>query len=385
MNHKIGRKGAIAVALAGILVLCAFQNGGKISYFASITVSHKPGAIKPIYVDFNDSTFNDTLYQVRSREGYPVSYFRKIKSSVCFDKECRLLDIVLYWNITGRYLGFELPEGEFLSKSEHEPFQPWEYERLHRILADPESPIVTFSFEQLALKPAIKLAGVDAISSPTPPAVAEHVVQGAAYTTYKLWHFIYGPTQQHIRDLTREALSPRLAGEILDSPDDTDKMWILNLFTGEAALSPELSRRVVALIDDRNYSLAERAVNAIHKPELRAPALQLSLLHKFYEADYSLKKLLIDKLREAPALSDQVKKSLAKNLHQQNGEILRRVLEVFKQHQVLDKDTLLQVSALLQHENAFIARKAFDFFQQVEVKDPEINTRISKYKMQQGY
>jgi hypothetical protein len=385
MNHKIGRKGAITVALAGILMLCAFQNGGKISYFQPITVAHKPDTIKPLYVDFKDSTFNDTLYQIRSKEGYPVSYFRKIQASVCFDNKCRLLDIVLYWNITGRYLGFELPEGEFLSKSDHEPFQPEEYKRLHQILADQESPIANFTYEQIALKPAYKLAGVDAISSPTPPAVAEHVVQGAAYTTYKLWHFVYGPTQQQVRALTRKALTPRLMGEILASPDETDKMWALNHINGEIALSPELSRSILALIDDSNYSLAERAVNAINKSDLRAPALQLLLLDKFYAADYSLKKLLIDKIKEAPELSDQVKNSLAKNLHQLNGEILRRVLDAYKRHHVQDKEILRKVSALLQHENSFISRKAFDFFQQVEVKDQEINTRISKYKLKHGY
>lgn len=380
MGKKTGSKGLWVVFLVAGLLCGAFRNGVRISYFQPRTLALKPDTTRPLYVDFKDSTFNDTLFQVRSKEGYPLSYHRKIQASVCFDDKCRLLDIVLYWNITGRYLGFELPEGEFLSKSDHEPFRSEEYQKLHQILADPHSPIANFTYEQLALKPAGTLAGVDAISTPTPPAVAEHVVGGAAYTTYKLWHFIYGPTRQEVMQFTARDLSPALVQQILASPDETDRMWALNHINGRIALTPELRAAVVGLIDDQNYSLAERAVNALHKAELGDPALQLLLLDKFHSTDYSLKKLIIDKLKEAPSLQKQVVINLAKNLEELNGEILSRVLNTFKQHQVRDKAVLLKVAGLLQNENTFISNKAFDFLQQIEVQDQQIKDKISRYK-----
>ncbi|GEO04359.1 hypothetical protein AAE02nite_20230 [Adhaeribacter aerolatus] len=384
MNNKISNKRAFTVILVWFLLLCGFQNKGKIRYFQTQTVSFKPHKIVPIIVDFQDSTFNDTLFQIRSKENYPVSYFRKIQASVCFDDKCRLLDIVLYWNITGRYLGFEMPDGEYLSKTDHDPFQPGEYKKLNQVLADPNSPMGTFTYEQLTLQPPKNSPGVDATTSPIPPLVAEHIVQGAAYTTYKLWHFIYGRTQTEVRNATLKALTPTLMKEILASPDEKDKMWALNHINGYVELTPELQNKVVALIDDKNFSLAERAVNAINKKDLGSKTLQLLLLDKFYSTDYSLKKLIIDKLKQAPELDNQVKANLAKSLNQLNGEILSRVLDVFKQHKNLNKETLLSISELLLNENAFISRKAFDFFQNIAVKDQEINNRISKYKATQG-
>jgi hypothetical protein len=384
MNHLISRRIVYIASLVLISISSAFQNGGTIKYFAPATLSLKPDHIKSFYVDFQDSTLLDTLFQIRSKEGYPISYFRKIKTGVCIDNTCRLLNIVLYWNITGRYLGFELPEGEFLSKTEHEPFQPKEYQRLHEILADPMSPIANFTYNQLVSKPEDKMAGADAITSPTPPAVLEHVVQGAVYTTYRLWHFIYGTTQREILNLTKEVLSPGLILIILNSPDESDKMWALKHIQGYMAQVPELRQRVVGFISDDNYSLAERAINSINSSDLQDVSLQLLLLDKFYLTNYSLRKLIIDKMKETPALAPQVTIHLASNLHTLNGEILSRVLELLKQHNVSDSDSLHKISALLRHENKFISKKAYEYLRNMEVKNNEVRNLMSRYRSEHG-
>jgi hypothetical protein len=75
-------------------------------------------------VAYRDTLNDDSLYLVKTKENIPIHYFRNIATEVCFDNQCRLLDITVFWNITGRYLGFELPDGEFLSKYDHEPFVP---------------------------------------------------------------------------------------------------------------------------------------------------------------------------------------------------------------------------------------------------------------------
>lgn len=366
------------------ILISAFQGTEEISYFQSPTILLKPDNIKAHYIDFKDTIPSDTLFQIRSKEGYPISYFRKIKTGLCFDKKCRLLDIVLYWNITGRYLGFELPEDEFLSKSDHEPFVMKEYQRLSEILADTRSPLANFTYNQLILKPDPEDIEVDGISSATSPAVLAHVVEGAVYTTYMLWHLIYGPTQQGVVNLTTKALSPGLLVKILESPVQSDKMWALNHINGYIKLTPELRDKIIQSINNDNYSLAERAINSINPVELQSDSLQLLLLDRFHETDYSIKKLLIDKLKEAPDLNKQVKINLANNLMDLNVEILSRVLEVFKQHKVSDMETYHKIAKLLQNENSFISNKAFDFFNNVEVNDKEIENLLNKHKSKQG-
>ena len=105
--------------LVGALLLpFSFENGADIRYFQPSTI--------PLIdsTDLIQSTIIDSLLsleinQVTKSDGTPLHYFIELKEGVCFENECRPLDILLYWNITGRYLGFELLDGEYLSKYDH--------------------------------------------------------------------------------------------------------------------------------------------------------------------------------------------------------------------------------------------------------------------------
>src|SRR3546814_1862388 len=57
--------------------------------------------------------------------------------------------------------------------------------------------------------------------------MSDDVGQGAGYATYRLWHFVYGPTQDMIIRLTLESLTPVLLKKILESPDGGDIAWAL--------------------------------------------------------------------------------------------------------------------------------------------------------------
>ena len=131
-----------------------------------------------------DTSAQDSLFLFRTSDNIPLKYFRNIHTGVCFDNKCRELDIIIYWNITGRYLGFELPEGEYLSKHEHEPFTEHEYKRLNELLTDYSLPLGGISFEKLLKVSESETGLVDGISGATPTEVANIVVKGAAYTTY---------------------------------------------------------------------------------------------------------------------------------------------------------------------------------------------------------
>lgn len=367
------------VFLMVALLVSAFEVTKEIKYFQSRTIALKADHVKKYRVDFKDSIFSDTLFQVNSREGYPISYFRKIQADICFDQKCRILDIILHWNVTGRYLGFELRGDEFLSKTDHEPFNEKEYDRLHQILANASSPIANFTYNQLVLKPASNYPELDGITSATLPAILDHIVPGAAYTTYKLWHIIYGATQSEVEKLTTKALNAEFMLKIFESPDESDKMWALNHLNGHVRLNTQLRNTIISLINNDNFSVAERAVSAIDPIELKSDSLQLLLLERFYHTDYSIKKLLIDKLGESPRMSQEVEMNLTDSLHNFNGEILSRVLEVFKRHKISNLHTYRKVALLLEHKNHFISRKAFNFLKSSAVQDEEIKKSIQTY------
>lgn len=137
-----------------------------------------------LIVAYKDTLNDDSLYLVKTKGHIPIHYIRSIIAEVCFDNKCRLLDITVYWNITGRYLCFELPRGEFLSKYDHEPFVASEYERLDELLTDPLLPLGDISFEKLIKNPETDADSVDGVSAAITEDVSKFVVKGAAYTTY---------------------------------------------------------------------------------------------------------------------------------------------------------------------------------------------------------
>ncbi|MCP3928315.1 MAG: hypothetical protein GY705_04370 [Bacteroidetes bacterium] len=128
------------IIVAGLVLFLTLSsslpNEEKLKYSQKPTIALDDPQEPIIISGHRDTLSNDFLFEVKSKKNIPIHYFKHITTNVCFDNECRLLTITVYWSITGRYLGFELPKGEFLSKHDHEPFSNNEYKRLNDILYD---------------------------------------------------------------------------------------------------------------------------------------------------------------------------------------------------------------------------------------------------------
>jgi hypothetical protein len=79
------------------------------------------------------------------------------------------------------------------------------------------------------------------VSGATSKEVSDMVVEGAAYTTYKLWNIVYGPTQELVSRLTEIELTPDLIDLILKSPDRSDRVWALNRIDTSIELNSKLT------------------------------------------------------------------------------------------------------------------------------------------------
>lgn len=382
---RFGRGLRAECALFLLLLLVSYHGFGQIWYFRKATVSGKPGRVMPFLASDQDSIATDTIFQVLSQDGYPLRYYRKIRTSVCFDNKCRLLKCTLYWNITGRYLGLELPKGEFLSKAKHKPFKKAEYERLDFLLADPLLPLAGLSYSELAPRPKIRenKDDVDAVSSATAKNVLDYIVPGAAYTTYKIWHVVYGPTQDEIQDLTKKSLSADLILRILESDDPADKIWALNHIRGFVILTSRLREKLISFIDNSGYNLAERALNAFDAKELQSDTVQIALGDKLAQSSYAIKKLIIAKFKDAPQLSEQAIVNLAQVLKSANPELISNVLDVFSAHKISDTATCRTIASLLNDQNSFVARKAYKYLTQTGVTNEVIREQIKAFEMKE--
>jgi hypothetical protein len=366
--------------IVGVIILSSFlQEKEKLKYTQRATITDDHDGITTDTLVFPDSLSSDSLFLLRTGENIPLHYFRRIHTGVCFDNKCRELDIVVYWNITGRYLGFELPEGEFLSKSEHKPFSAEEYERLNELLADSSLPLGGISFNTLIEASKSESGLVDGVSGATSAEVEKIVVKGAAYTTYTLWNMVYGPTRDLVIRHTESQLSPDLIVLILNSPDKSDRVWALNRIDQSIELNSELSSALLNIITGKEFFLTYSAINAIESVHLESDSFQSEFFSKYGEVNHSIKKMIIEKLMEAPYLSLDVVQSSGSLLEQLNGQQLGDFLRLYTRHSIDDLETFRTVARILQNENRYISQKAYEFLMGVNSSDPIIIESLDAY------
>jgi len=360
LTIKIARRGLLFLAGCILMAYSCQTIRQGVKYTSTPAISFEKGQLADTII------YADTLFQVRDHQGLPLYYYQDIFTGVCFDGKCRRLSIMVYWNVTGRYLGFELPPGEFLSKTDHEPFTEVEYERLHQLLANPELPFSNISYDQLMTDTDPNNPEVDGISGATSKAVSEIVVKGAAYTTYKLWSIVYGSTRSKIIELTEQQLTPELTLRILNSPVQTDKVWALEHINENTPLNLSLIDAITTLLSGDDFYLAYSAINAIKREHLSNEVLQVQIFAQYENAVPSIRSLILKKLMDGPILSDEVVKASISLLDQVNGKDLGDLLKLYSTYEVRDQELLSEVSKLLEHENTFISSQVRAYIEKAD-------------------
>lgn len=368
--------------MMGMLIFASStsQKTPEISYSQAATIPFDWDTLQSDTVSFQDTLSGEFLHQVKTLEGIPLFYTKDILTGVCFDNKCRPLNLTVYWNITGRYLGFKLPDGEFLSRYDHKPFAAEDYIRLHKLLADPHLPLGNVPFEELIRPSEVPADSLDAVSGATSKDILAYVVEGAAYTTYTMWNIVYGPTQEWVRRLTEQEMTPALLALILKSPSSEDKIWGLGRIDGAKELDTRIENALLEIIGGEDFFAAYSAVDVLTPAHLRSEPLQIRLFFAYETVNYNLGKLIIEKLNEAPKLNAEVVKRSREILDGLNGIQLGYVLDLYRRHAILDMATCQAVAGLMKKNNRFIAEKAYKYLMEVHTDDEAIIRELKKYE-----
>lgn len=340
------------------LVLGILEGDEKIVYLNQRTLDFPINEVNLRVVDFESEISIDTLYQYVSAEGFPIQYTRNIRTNVCFDNKCRLLDIIVYWNLTGRYLGFELPEEEFLSKTDHDPFTEAEYDRLNDLLLNPTSPLGQYSYKELILESASTTEEVDGVSGATSKEVLEFVVEGAAYTTHKLYEVIYGPTKTEIANWTKESFTSEFLTALLQSENYSDVVWVLENIRGELTLYPELRNQLFSFIEGADFTLSEKAIHVLVATDLEDIALQRDLADFAVSTDVGKRKWILELFQRTEKLHGDIPTIFNRAVPQLDVPSIVKLLEIYTIHKVQTEETLMMVAILSQSKNTYLANKA---------------------------
>lgn len=334
-------------------------------------------SVYPEWMAFQDTIESDTLFVYRNKAGLIHSFSRMINTGVCIDGECRRLSMRLFWTVTGRYYGFSLPEGEYLSKTEHVPFKDDDYLRLQEILANPYSVLGEYRMDELISEQG---EGVDGITAATLAAVKQETVPDAVYTSYTLWHLVYGETQKEIQKYTRGHLTDELAIQLLGSADFEDKFWTLQNMGPRLQWSVQLKKTVLEIIVHEKGLLSTEALSALPDSLLEDPEIQLAFARQFPEMAYLNQRKILERLAKVDALDSQATLEFSAHLLQMSPNVLDGVLALYRAKQVQNEMIDQRIVRLLGHENLFIARKAADYLETKNVNDKQVLRQIKKIR-----
>lgn len=134
-------------------------------------------------------------------------------------KVCFPVQITMFWDCSGSFLGFYIPRNRPLTKSGHKEFGQFEYFQLYTLLNNPNSKLGKLDKKDLVKHNYVSKDAPDAISGETIHISNEIMVSGAAFTCYTLWNKV---------DSTRQFITGKLVDSEVISQNDF-KVEITNI------------------------------------------------------------------------------------------------------------------------------------------------------------
>lgn len=235
----------------------------------------------------------------------PVEYMCEVFTPVCNTGECLPVYVNFHWRLNGTYIKFDQPEGEILTKADHEPFSEDDYEMLHDILIGPDPRMASPGIISEGVKhndkedknvshsspaPSVsrtfknKYEMVDAISGSTLPEIKDRFVPGALYTTYTLWGLAHDQQYEMVK-YTRSQLLKEEYYEHFMTTRCGGKDLLLKHIQG---MHPEKNGRANALmnmLDTGSVMLGIAVLDNVYWNEYQTDTVCATLEKKFFESE----------------------------------------------------------------------------------------------------
>ncbi len=370
-----------------VLIICLFLMSGNTSFddgkHLFVNPLFQPGKClikKKVLINFNDSIPDDTLTIYFSEPDLPSAFSRDIHTAVCLDTLCRVVDITLYWEITGKYLGFSLPSGTQLTKKEHTPFSEKDYSRLNEILSDSSSQLRTFTPEDI--HPVKKSVNhTDGITGATLPDLASWIVPEAAYSSYTLWHITYGETRDTILTYTyNQLVSDQLLIKLLNEDDPYDQVKALQWSSSVKLKSSQYNDLVIRILHGKNYKSSGQALQFLKRNGMDLERLQKEVIPLLDSEDFRIKYVAIEYFRECQLLRPTVAREMMSRLYSDNYYLVNVILTLFEKRFQPDWDDQRNLSKLLANKNINIANRVYHFLLNLPDHSPALIKQLNRYR-----
>lgn len=333
-----------------------------------------------VLINFNDSIPDDTLTIYFSATSQPEAFSRNIYTAVCIDSLCRPVDITLYWEMTGKYIGYSFPPGEELTKREHVPFTESDYKRLSEILSDSTSQLGFYSPEEIhPAKQVVKKS--DGITGATLPDLSPWIVPEAAYTSYTIWHLTYGVTRDSIMNYTKKhLLSNQLLTKALQNKDPFNQIMALRWISESDMNANQFIEPALTILRSGNYQSSRHALKFLKLSGIDKERLQMEVIKLLESEEFRIKNLAIEYIRESEKLTRPVAQELMNHINSDNYYLVNVILLLLEKKYNPDFDDQFKLSELLESKNENVANRVYYFLLNLPNQSPDLAKQLNRYR-----
>lgn len=326
----------------------------------------------------NDTT-EYTLQLALDEGGQPLYYFSNLFTPVCLTGECKPVYINFYWDLLGNYTRFDFPKGAVLTRMDHKPFKPEDYEKLQDILANTHSLLKDVSMEDLVGKGTENLAdSVDAKAGATLKTVKNEVIDGAVYTCYTLWHIAHGKAVTEMHRITESFKTDPLLHRFLTDNNHNYQYWAMErVMNVEGVVLVDFQSDIQKIMRSENIFAARHALQKVNAAFFADGARQQWLWETYQSAGYPLQLVILKKMATLP-LTNSMTEQTAQQLAAVNREQAALLLKALASQPKLSEQTLLTLAGQLTNENC--AAEVYRLLEAQRPKNRTVQQKMAHYK-----
>ena len=350
--------------MAGLLLpVSSFPMAGTIQNEPSgLQVHHEIKLVDPLYPSEPECEYSLTLSF--DDQGFPCEYSLSLQAEVCLGQVCNRVDATLFWDALGRFQRLEVPLGVPLTKLDHIPFGKKDSIRLDEILKDTGSilgnyPVGFFQGSEF------RSDQVDGVSAATPIAVRNAVVEGAAYTTWVLWHWVNGEVVNELHALTALHATSGYLESCLLSGDPGFVRFALEYILENAMQDLQYRDACFQILETGKRDNCRFALQYLTDGSMGRVVLHRRLV-ELIGINPGSSRLILEYFETQPDLDPGIMEQMAEQFDRLSPYDLYAVLNVLETHSGNNGMVRERVSKLLDSDNAYVVRCAQEFLDRAD-------------------
>ena len=302
------------------------------------------------------------LIELVDEKGFPAGYELSFVTHVCNDSQCLPVEATLSWDALGYYKRLTYPPGKPLTKKEHVPFTPADYAKLDRILRNRASILRDWTVAFLEKPPETadsdQLAGIDAVTAPTPTTVKDSVIEDAAYTSWALWHWANGRIVPELQKITEGKCTRTFLKQLLASGDRRHVDYALEYIMEHHAAEAEFVPDVVRILEKGERDQIPQAIAFLEGAISDKAKFHAQLIESCARMNPGDIPIILQTLADEPNLPPATLEALTGRLKDLPYFPVHLILRILEQRHFTSKKSLADVAALLDSGDFFVARRA---------------------------